>query len=222
MHELSAVLVTSAPTTDLPPDTGPYLNPSLSSQERSAWPLMPFVMLQLCSLPSDGQWSDLETQLATATLNVAARLESQLSDYTVTADPENNAFVQTQACNQFIERASDPLYLGHMIFTLDDGPWALLELNGDCTPREEKIITDEFTLRLCEQPSGSWGIEGLSNGEPIWQQSLSQVPNGSLTFLDMDPVDLDEYGWRVNMSFGELVHLYVDPDFTPMFYFTSW
>lgn len=221
LYELNAVLVIDEPEPEWPTDA-PYLNPSLSSGEQTAWQLMPFVMLQLCSLPDDGDWNTTERQMATAILDIVSRVEPQFNDYQVTAAPDINALAQTQACNQFIERASDPQYLAYMIFTLDDGPWTPLELTGDCQPKEEKIITDHFTLRTCQQPSGDWGIEGLNNGELMWQQALSEVPNVPLTFLDMAPIDLGEYGWRINLSFGELTHLYIDQDFKPIFYFTSW
>lgn len=221
LHELNAGLILNEP--GAPALDRPYLNPSLTAGEQTGWRLMPFMLLQLCSLPNDGQWSPIETDMANALLSIIARMETQLSDSQATSDPENNTLAQTQACQQFVQRSSDPQYLGHMIFTSDDGPWALDGLTEECLPKEEKAITEQFILRTCQQPSGDWGIEGVKNGELLWQQSLSQVPtNSSLAFLDMPSIDLGEYSWRINLSFGELTHLYLDQDLAPMFYFTSW
>lgn len=222
LNELNAALESDELENESLENLGHNLNPSLSPAEQSVWQLMPFVMLQLCSLPNDGNWNSLETQVATVALKIASRVEPQLEEYDGVVLSENNASVQTQACNQFAMRAFEPQYLGYMIFTLDDGPWAPSELDGECEPTEEKAVTDQFTIRICKQQSGGWGIEGISSGELIWRQAVPMSQNSHLNVTDMHLVELGEYGWRINILLGELVHFYVDRDFSPMFYFTSW
>ena len=198
------------------------LNPQLSDHQRMVWSMVPFSVLQLRELPKDGRWNPLEIRLAKAVGRIAEAADPEMGTLVFGESPTHNRESLERIFIWFSSQTRDPLIAGYMIFTMDDGPWRPLPTESKCLDGEIKPVGDEFELRICRTPSGHWLIEGLEDSVPVWSRELAEIPSTSLKFGEGDAIPLGTFGWRINMSFGEIVHFYVDPRFEPMFYFTSW
>jgi hypothetical protein len=126
----------------------------------------------------------------------------------------------------FQELTGNPEIYGRMIFTFDDGPWRPLPLETDkqFPAIDSQLVGSDFSLRLCriEDINGQWCLQCVKDNELLWSIILSKIPGDHFGFHNKKPMLLGNYGWKISMEFGEYVHLYLDPDGQPLFYFTSW
>ena len=222
LEELARKITSDLSVVDEHPANRTDLDPAMSSSRRSAWAMIPFVVLQLQALPGHDDWQSIHVRAADAIVAVAKAADPSVDVGFHEDSAARNRESLQHLLTWFDEQSLDPQRLGYMIFTLDDGPWRLMPSQNACVPTESKPITGDFALRLCRQESGRWSIEGIRDDAPVWSRELTEVPKSALSFAPGEAIPLGKYGWRINMTFGELVHFYIDRRLEPMFYFTSW
>lgn len=200
------------------------LDPSLGMTERFLWTMIPSTFLRLQPLWQKEEWTEDEVKFARS----AAQLVDTLSPESHFEFRLNHGLENHENLDRMIEwfrvQAKEPQRYGYMIITFDDGPWLAPSYysSDSLTTFERVAISDEFDLELCKTATDQWILRGVTNGEITWIKVLSKVPPGDFGFLPSAVTPLGSYGWKINMSFGEYTHVYLDAQKELLFYFTSW
>lgn len=206
-----------------PLDTGQSaLDSTVTLRERLIWFTLPWVMMQLEPLWDSTQWTDSQIDLANGAVALV-RVVAPGTDIEFAAGGENGPGLRALAA-WFEASVRRPEAYGYMIATMDDGPWRGLEYtpNEPLVAVDERAITPEFSLRLCKVPEGFWCLQGVTGEQVSWTRVLAEVPTGEFSFGKTPATSLGQHGWKIHMTFGEYVHLYLDAGYRPLFYFTSW
>ncbi len=200
------------------------LDPNLSTKERLLWLEIPVTFLQLQPLWHKDEWTEDEVNFARS----SARLVAAVSPQSRFEFQQNHDLENRENLNRMVDwfrlQAKEPHRYGYMIHTFDDGPWLALDYDAgsDLTIIDKVAISDGFDLELCKTTTDQWCLRGVAHGEVTWTKVLSKVPSGDFGFLPSALTPLGPYGWKINMSFGEYTHVYLDAQNQLLFYFTSW
>ena len=194
--------------------------------DRTLLKMLPWVFMQLEPLWEKAVWTEVEVSLAKAATDYVGLLDDAPTVSFRLGAGEANRQNLRRFVQWFRQQLSDPATYGSMIFTMDDGPWQAVD-----HPQEQVLpavstqrVGPELELRLCRLGGTPtrWCLQCVQGQDLLWTKLLTQVPGNTFDFTGMDPTDLGTYGWKVHMSFGEYVQVYLDRAGNLLFYFTSW
>jgi len=217
-------------------DSGPssLLESPMSDPEQAWWSIVPFLVLRLEPLVAKPEWTREELLQAEQTAAYLCVREDAPPFGLRKGQHAANVEQLWRIAAWFREQCRDPRRFSAMIFTFDDGPFVGLE-----HPTEELLefvgqvsLNEQLELRLAKEPDQAepFVLQCVREGELQWSRRISDSPDctvGHVRFLDEEPTDLGEHGWKVHMrarwKYGsEYLHLYVDREGRFLFYFLSW
>ncbi|NIT55911.1 MAG: hypothetical protein GWN00_06645 [Aliifodinibius sp.] len=194
-------------------------------QKRGSYFAIPWLMAILESLWGREEWGEDNIELANQVAQ-ALTFNENAPIVEFTGDSKHNGKELEKITEWFKSLTDDPATYGSMIFTFDDGPWRPLsvEMQEFLPAVDSQSIASNCILRLIKlgDDKGVWGLQCKLQDELLWSAILSKVPDDEFSFTGEAPTNLGDYGWKIHMHFGEYVHLYLDPEYRLLFYFTSW
>ena len=231
--EVSAQGDQEIPDRDTGPGPSAWLPSPRTVEEKLWWWEVPEVVDRLRPLAHKARWTpdDLAQAQAGASF-LALHLEQPRFEFASLGGSANQEEIE-RVVDWLNRQVEDPVRLGSMIMTFDDGP--LVGLDHDSKgilPSSSRLrLSDELELSLAEVEDlkEPWVLQCTENGKLLWSKKISDSPQCSIERVRFSgrPPYLNELGWRVPMvakwAYGEeSMDLFLRPDGEFLFYFLSW
>lgn len=196
-------------------------------REQFWWRTVPACIETMELLVESDEWDAERDELARACVEFFAMTKH--APELILSDPTSRQEGLWSLASWFQSRVEDPATYGKMIFTMYLGPYTGTSAQppSDAAIHSTLALTNEIELRLLEtDEAGIRSLAAYRGDDLLWARTLRfhdrADPVGNLEFRGRPPESLGRYGYRVAMSFGENVELYLDRDGGFLFYFLSW